>query len=53
MNPFKSKIPVVQNVIFENEGDTVTIIHSKGAFKFNKEAVLESHFSTNVHSCTI
>ena len=50
MWPFKSKIPVVQNVIFENEGDTVTIIHSKGAYKFNKEDVLESHFSTDVYS---
>ena len=50
MWPFNSKIPVVQNVIFENEGDTVTIIHSKGAYKFNKQDVLESHFSTDVYS---
>jgi hypothetical protein len=50
VNPFKSNIPVVQNVIFENDGDTVTIIHSKGAYKFNKEDVLESHFSCDLHS---
>jgi len=47
---FKSKIPVVRNVIFENDDNTVTIIHSDGASKFNKEDVLESHFSCDFHS---
>jgi len=47
---FKSKIPVVRNVIFENDDNTVTIIHSDGATKFNKEDILESHFSCDFHS---
>ena len=50
MWPFKSRIPVVKDIIFENEGQTVTIIHEKGAHKFNKEEVLDAHFSSDAFS---
>ena len=40
MFPFKSKIPVVQNVIFDKEGDTITIHLNLGAYKFKNP----SHF---------
>jgi len=48
--PFKSRIPVVKDIIFENEGQTMTIIHDKGAYKFNKEDILVSHFSIDLYS---
>jgi hypothetical protein len=50
MWPFKSKIPVVENIIFENEGQTVTIFHDKGVHKFNKDEVLDSYLSTDEFS---
>lgn len=43
MWPFKNKIPYVKDIIFENDGDTMTIFHEDGVHKFNKEEVLDSY----------
>ena len=50
MWPFKNKIPYVTDVIFENEGQTITIFHENGAHKFNKEEVLDSYLSIDEYS---
>jgi uncharacterized protein (TIGR02145 family) len=50
MWPFKNKIPFVKDVIFENDGDTITIFHEDGVHKFNKEEVLDSYITIDEFS---
>jgi hypothetical protein len=52
MWPFKSKIPYVRDVLFENEGKTVTIIHENGVNKFNREDVLDSYYTFDEFSAS-
>ena len=50
MFPFKSKIPVVQNVIFDKEGDTITIHHSSGRFEFDRKEIIEIRSQSDFYS---
>lgn len=50
MWPFKNKIPYVKDIIFENDGNTVTIFHEDGVYKFNKEEVLDSYITIDEFS---
>jgi hypothetical protein len=45
-----SRVPSIEKVINENDGDTITIIHSKGAHKIKKEDVLDCRFSCDMGS---
>jgi hypothetical protein len=41
MWPFKSKIPNVERIFTEEDGELITIIHEKGAHKFRREEIIE------------
>jgi ABC-type multidrug transport system fused ATPase/permease subunit len=45
-----SRIPKVEKVLSENDGNSITIIHSKGAHILNKHDVLDCNFSSDLGS---
>jgi hypothetical protein len=44
---FKSRIPEIQNIKLDNDGNTVTIIHSDGAYYYNEQDVLHKQWTNN------
>jgi hypothetical protein len=45
-----SRIPKVEKVISENDGNSITIIHARGAHIINKQEVLDCNFSSDLGS---
>ena len=50
MWPFKSNIPTLEQITTENDGNTITVVLSKGAHKFSKEEVLDLRLKSDVFS---
>lgn len=50
MWPFKSKIPNVERIFTEDDGELITIIHDKGAHKFRREEIIELKLESDVFS---
>ena len=50
MWPFKSNIPTLEQITTENDGNTITVVLSKGAHKFSKEEVLDLRLTSDVFS---
>jgi hypothetical protein len=49
--PFiKSRIPEIKEVSYEDDGNTVKILHSKGAVKFAKSEVLHTEWKSDIFS---
>jgi hypothetical protein len=44
------RVPRIENVKLENDGNSITIIHTKGAHIINKQEVLDCNFSSDLGS---
>ena len=50
MWPFKSNIPTLEQITTENDGNTITLVLSKGAHKFSKEELLDLRLTSDAFS---